>query len=56
MGQGSYTRIRTRADGRRERLTIADNGRILEVTPISNRTSKTRTGKSLARRRRRMSR
>lgn len=56
MLNGTYTRIKTYADGRRVKLTIGPNGRILEAAPVLSRVDKTRTGKRLARRRRRISR
>jgi len=51
---GTYTRIRTYASGKRVRLTISPNGRILESKPVLARTQRTRLGKKLARRRRRI--
>ena len=52
--KGTYYRIKTYPSGRRVRLAITPNGRIIEITPLSKKTSKTKTGKRLASRRRRI--
>jgi len=51
---GTYHRIKTYASGKKVRLTIAPNGRILETTPVRSRVKKTSTAKRLAKRRRRI--
>ena len=51
---GAYYRVRTYPSGKKVRLAISENGRILEATPVLSRTRKTRTGKRLAARRRRI--
>jgi len=50
LPSGSYHRIKTYADGRRERLTISPSGRILESAPM-RRVGTTKTSKSLSKRR-----
>jgi len=54
--RGTYSRIRTSTTGRRVRLTISSEGRILDSTPIASKVKRTRTGKRLALRRRRIAR
>ncbi len=54
LPRGAYYRVRARPSGKKERLTISANGRILEVTPIISKVSGTGTGKRLAKRRRRI--
>ena len=54
LGKGVYYRIRTYPSGKRVRLAISPSGRILEATAVTSKADKTRTGKRLARRRRRI--
>ena len=56
LPQGAYYRIRTYPSGKRVRLTISASGRILESTPVVSKSKRTKTGKRLAARRRRISR
>jgi len=51
---GVYYRMKTYANGTRVRLAISPSGRILEATPVKSR--RTRTGRRLARRLRRLHR
>lgn len=53
---GAYYRTRTYASGKKVRLLISARGQILEATPVGEKTNKTKTGKRLAKRRRRISR
>jgi hypothetical protein len=54
MPKGTYYRVKTYASGKKVRLAISPDGRILEATPVVSKVTKTRTGKRLARRRRRI--
>jgi len=54
MPRGTYSRIYTYPSGRRVRLALSPSGRVLEVTPVHSKVKGTKTGKSLARRRRRI--
>lgn len=56
LPRGTYHRIKTYPSGRRERLAISPDGRILERTPYPSKVRKTKTGKRLAKRRRRINR
>ena len=55
MNENRYV-IRTQADGKKVKLTIAPNGRIIRTAPVSKRANRTQTGKRLIARRRRISR
>lgn len=50
----TYTRYQTLPDGRRKRLTVSKSGRILDINPVKKKVGRTRTGKRLANRRRRI--
>ncbi len=54
--RGTYYRIKTYPSGKRVRLAISPAGRILETTPYTSKVRKTKTGKRLAKRRRRINR
>jgi len=54
LGRGVYYRVKTYPSGKRVRLAISSSGRILEAVPVVSRASRTKTGKRLARRRRRL--
>ena len=54
MPKGTFYRIKTYTNGKKVRLAISPDGRILEATPVVSKVTKTRTGKRLARRRRRI--
>lgn len=56
MPSGTRYRVKTYKSGKRVRLAIAPNGRVLEVKELTPRTDKTRTGRRLERRRRRIGR
>jgi hypothetical protein len=49
-----YYRVKTYASGKKVRLAISTDGRILEATPVVSKVKRTKTGKRLARRRRRI--
>lgn len=51
---GVYHRIKVYPSGKKVRLTISENGRILDSTPMIARAKRTKTAKRLARRRRRI--
>lgn len=53
---GAYYRVRTYPSGKRVRLAISSEGRILEATSIVSKARRTKTGKRLATRRRRIAR
>lgn len=53
---GTYYRVKTYPGGKRVRLAISPDGRIIETKPITNKTRRTKTGKHLATRRRRIQR
>jgi len=55
LPRGTRYRVHTYPSGKKVRLAIGPNGRILESTPVHSRVSNTRTGKRLATRRRRIS-
>ena len=52
--KGTYYRIKTYPSGKRVRLAISPSGRILEATSILSKTKNTKTGKRLAKRRKRI--
>jgi hypothetical protein len=52
--RGTYYRVKTYTNGKKVRLAISPDGRILEATPVVSKIKRTRTGKRLARRRRRI--
>lgn len=54
--KGTYYRIRTYPSGKKVRLAISPSGRVLEVTPVISKVKRTKTGKRLAKRRRRIRR
>ena len=56
LPRGAYYKVRTYPSGKKVRLAISAEGRILEATPIVSKVRRTRTGKRLAARRRRISR
>ena len=49
-----YYRVKTYDNGKKVRLAISTDGRILEATPVVSKVKRTKTGKRLARRRRRI--
>jgi len=53
---GAYYRTKTYPSGKRVRLAISVDGRILEATPVVSKAKRTRTGRRLAARRRRIAR
>jgi hypothetical protein len=54
LPQGAYYKIKTNASGKRVRLTISSDGRILDSELTMNKTRRTKVGKRLERRRRRI--
>jgi len=54
--RGTYYRTRVYSSGKKMRLAISPEGRILESTPVASRAKKSRTGKRLAAMRRRLHR
>jgi len=54
LPRGAYYRTRTYPSGKKVRLAISSDGRILEATPVVSKVRRTRTGKRLAARRRRI--
>lgn len=56
LPRGTHYRIWTYPSGRRVRLAISRDGRVLEVIPYPSKVKKTKTGKRLAKRRRRIRR
>ena len=54
LPKGTFYRIKTYASGKKVRLAISTDGRILEATPVVSKVKRTKTGKRLARRRRRI--
>ena len=56
LPRGAYYRVRTYPSGKKVRLAISSEGRILEATPVASRVKRTKTGRRLAARRRRISR
>ena len=56
LPQGAYYRTRTYPSGKKVRLAISADGRILEATPVVSKVRRTKTGKRLAARRRRIAR
>jgi len=53
---GAYYKTRTYLSGKKVRLTISSEGRILKSTPIVNKVRRTKTGRRLTVRRRRIAR
>ncbi len=53
---GAYYRVRTYPSGKKVRLAISSEGRILEVTSVVSKVKRTKTGRRLAVRRRRIAR
>ena len=51
---GAYRKIKTYPSGKRVRLTISSSGRILESAPVVSKAKRTRTGRRLTARRRRI--
>ena len=56
LPRGTYYRIKTYPSGRRVRLAISPSGRVLESNPYPSKVKRTKTGKRLAKRRRRIAR
>lgn len=56
LPRGAYYKTRTYPSGKKVRLAISSDGRILEATPVLNKAKRTKTGRRLAARRRRISR
>lgn len=56
LPSGTYYRTKTYPSGKKVRLAISPGGRILEATPVVSKVKRTKTGKRLAARRRRISR
>jgi len=56
LPRGAYYRYKVYPSGRKVKLTISSDGRILETIPIQSRVSKTRTSKRLSRRRKKINR
>lgn len=56
LSLGTYHKLKTYPSGKRVRLTISSSGRILESTPVVSKARRTRTGRRLAARRRRIAR
>ena len=56
LPHGAFYRIRTYPSGKRVRLAISSDGRILEATPVVSKVRRTKTGRRLAARRRRIAR
>jgi hypothetical protein len=54
MASGVYYRIRTYPSGKKVRLAISESGRILESMPVLAKTHRSKTGRRLAARRRRI--
>lgn len=52
----TYTRLTTSRDGKRVRLTLTDSGRVISAVPVGNKAKRTRTGRRLARLRRKIKR
>jgi len=53
---GSYHRLYTYPSGKKVRLTVSPEGRILESVPARSKAKRTKVGRRLAARRRRISR
>lgn len=51
---GVYHRIKTYPSGKKVRLTVSENGRILDSVTVVSKRRRTGVGKRLARRRRRL--
>ncbi len=56
LPRGTYYRVKTYQSGKRVRLAISPSGRILETKLVGSKAAKTRTGRRLAKRRRRIGR
>jgi len=56
LPRGAYYRIQTYPSGKRVRLAISPDGRILEATVVMSKARRTKTGRRLAARRRRIAR
>jgi len=56
LPRGAYYRTKTYPSGKKVRLAISSDGRLLEVTPVVSKVRRTKTGKRLAARRRRLAR
>ena len=56
LPRGVFFKIKTYPSGKKVRLAISAEGRILEATPVVSKARKTKTGKRLAARRRRIAR
>lgn len=54
--RGTKYRIKTYPSGKRVRLAVAPDGRVIETTAVKRHASKTKTGKRLSSRRRRIHR
>lgn len=54
LPRGAYYKTKTYPSGKKVRLTISAGGKILESTPVVSKSNRTKTGKRLARRRRRI--
>ena len=52
--KGVKYRIRTLPSGKRVKQTITPDNRIIRVVPVTNKTNRTKTGKRLNKRRRRI--
>jgi len=53
---GTYHKIKTYPSGKKFRLTISSSGRILESVPVVSKVKRTKIGRRLAARRRRIMR
>ena len=56
LPRGAFYRTKTYPSGKKVRLAISSEGRILEATPVVSKVKRTKTGKRLAARRRRITR
>jgi len=56
LSRNVYYRIRTYPSGKKVRLAISSEGRILEATAVVSKARRTKTGRRLAARRRRIAR
>ena len=52
----AYYRVTTNSSGKKVRMAVSDSGRIVNVSPVGGKVARTRTGKRLAARRRRIAR
>jgi len=54
--RGTTYKVKTLPSGKRVKQTIAPNGRIVKVVPLRSKVNRTKTGKRLNKRRRRIQR